>query len=559
MGASNCPETPRQKMIQMMYLVYTAMLALNVSAAVVASFVTVGDAMAKSNENIELKLQDSYANFAEANKNNPAKTQEWYDKALQVQKLTNGLKLYIDSLEGDFLCEVQSVAEIHRINPETGKYEKSRDIKLIAEDGTTHLIDSALVALREGGLSVIKKKDDNHAGGKYFFGVTDNASGKCVELKQRIIDYKTALRRILGEDSSALQIALDTEKGGYNEEAKKVENWEEINFAEQIQIAYFVTLSRMKAEAMNAEFDAVNILYKKVTQGNFSFDQIAVISRPKATYIVQGGKYETDINVAAYDSKATFTAEIGGRQLTSTDSGSVHYVADCSTTGQKTITGTVYVKTEEGTKSYPFKDSYYVAEPIAVASLTNMQVVYAGIENPISIGVPGTDSRNITPVVVEGNAKITPNPQGKAGDYLIMAQATSRKLVIRIDVKDGKGTRAMGTHTYKVKPIPEPTLNLGNYKKNAKVLKTEFESLTLRPVLEGFDFTLPKGSMKISEFEFQILGAGKAATHGTGNRLSPDMVSQVKRAPKGAKVLIETDVKTPDGVTHHITNTFKVG
>ena len=82
MGASNCPETPRQKMIQMMYLVYTAMLALNVSAAVVSSFVTVGDAMNMSNENIQAKLDDTYTRFEELLQNNREKTQEHYDKVI---------------------------------------------------------------------------------------------------------------------------------------------------------------------------------------------------------------------------------------------------------------------------------------------------------------------------------------------------------------------------------------------------------------------------------------------------------------------------------------------
>ena len=116
MGASNCPETPRQKMIQMMYLVYTAMLALNVSAEVISGFITVGDAMSKSNQNIEIKLEDSYALFAEANKNNPEKTQEWYDKALEVKKITEELKAEIDTLRYDFLCVMQSEAEVTNYN-----------------------------------------------------------------------------------------------------------------------------------------------------------------------------------------------------------------------------------------------------------------------------------------------------------------------------------------------------------------------------------------------------------------------------------------------------------
>ena len=81
MGATNCPETPRQKMIQMMYIVYTAMLALNVSAEVLAGFKTVGDAINVSNIAISEKVTDFYNAFEDAYKNNPEKTQESWDKA----------------------------------------------------------------------------------------------------------------------------------------------------------------------------------------------------------------------------------------------------------------------------------------------------------------------------------------------------------------------------------------------------------------------------------------------------------------------------------------------
>ena len=83
MGATNCPETPRQKMIQMMYIVYTAMLALNVSAEVLAGFKTVGDAINVSNIAISEKVTDFYNNFEDTYKNNPEKTQESWDKATQ--------------------------------------------------------------------------------------------------------------------------------------------------------------------------------------------------------------------------------------------------------------------------------------------------------------------------------------------------------------------------------------------------------------------------------------------------------------------------------------------
>ena len=103
MGATNCPETPRQKMITMMYLVYTAMLALNVSAEVVQGFKTVGTAMRESNKNIAAKLDDTYANFDKALENSPDKVREMYNRAQEIKKLSNDITAFIDSMECDFI------------------------------------------------------------------------------------------------------------------------------------------------------------------------------------------------------------------------------------------------------------------------------------------------------------------------------------------------------------------------------------------------------------------------------------------------------------------------
>ena len=78
-GAKNCPETPRQKMISMMYLVLTAMLALNVSAAILNGYTQVDDSLHETIATIRESNQDIYLKFDAALEQNPEKTQEWYD------------------------------------------------------------------------------------------------------------------------------------------------------------------------------------------------------------------------------------------------------------------------------------------------------------------------------------------------------------------------------------------------------------------------------------------------------------------------------------------------
>ena len=112
MGATNCPETPRQKMITMMYLVYTAMLALNVSAEVVNGFKSVGTAMHETNKNLVLKLDDTYANFDQAMENSPDKVREMYNRAQEIRRLSQDITAYIDSQQYLFIGSITGKAEI---------------------------------------------------------------------------------------------------------------------------------------------------------------------------------------------------------------------------------------------------------------------------------------------------------------------------------------------------------------------------------------------------------------------------------------------------------------
>ena len=109
MGASNCPETPRQRMIGMMYLVLTAMLALNVSVQILDAFVVVDETMVKTNENFESKVSNTYLQFAAAAEKQPEKAGPFYKKALEVQKKTKELVDYITNLKTASLTDLYAI------------------------------------------------------------------------------------------------------------------------------------------------------------------------------------------------------------------------------------------------------------------------------------------------------------------------------------------------------------------------------------------------------------------------------------------------------------------
>ena len=535
MGATNCPETPRQKMITMMYLVYTAMLALNVSAEVVNGFKTVGSAMTKSNENIQVKIDETYANFATALKNSPDKVQEQYDKAQQVRELSVTMGDYIDSLEYTLMARISPSAEVP-INIENPK--KTRKIPVVNEDKTPNF-DSIKKAIDIAGFRWLKM-DELHESSRMFI---DEGAG--LELKNKIIEYKRNVKEILGEDSSHVNMALNVEQKELNPDNELLD-WEILCFSEVVSGSALVTLTRLKAETMNAEFDAVNMLYKQVDKGDFKFDQIAMISRPKSTYIIQGGVYETDINVAAYDSKQHFTATVNGQQLNSTDSGSVHYRTVCNTLGVQRITGTAYVTTPDGgTQEYPISDNYFVAKPVAVVSLDNMQVLYAGIENPITVSVPGVDGRNVKASIIEGNGKLAPG-EGE-GKYLLTPANGCKKIVVGVDAVVDKGSQRMGAPVFKVREIPAPVITVGGFTNGAKVARSSLASgaTVVARAQEGFEFKIPKGSIRVMSLEVFV---GNKPFNMNGNTFEPDLLSAIKRANRGDKIYVDAKVMMPDGV-----------
>ena len=540
MGATNCPETPRQKMITMMYLVYTAMLALNVSAQVVDGFKTVGSAMTKSNENLQVKLDDTYANFAHALENSKDKVQADYDKAMEVKRLSTEMGDYIDSLKYVLMAKISPVAEVR---PDKKNPKQTIKIKVTNEDKTAN-IDSIKRAIEIDGFHWIVM-DELHESTNLFSSEVGKG-GKGAELKAKIQEYKRNINKILGEDSVNINIALNVDS--LLTPDNKLEAWEVVNFEEVVSGSSLVTLTRLKAETMNTEFDAVNTLYKHVSKGDFSFDQIALISRPKSTYIIKGGIYETDINVAAYDSRQKFNATVNGQQLISNDSGSVHYRTVCNSIGQQKVNVTAYVTSPDGgTKEYTYSDSYFVAEPVGVISLDNMQVMYSGIENPLTASVPGVDGRNVEVSIIEGQGKL--NKVEGNGKYTITPATGCKKIVLAVDaaIEKGKKTR-MNTLTFKVKSIPAPTITVAGFKNGDKVSRKSLASgitVTAR-AQEGFEFKIPKGSIRVIGLEFSV--GNKAPYNYNGNTVDPDGLSAVRNASRGDKVYVTAKVMMPDGV-----------
>ena len=554
MGATNCPETPRQKMIAMMYLVYTALLALNVSVEILNGFVTVGDAMNESNKNIDTQIVEAYNMFDQAMILDSTKAVKYYEAAQTIRAYSDSVKSLIDEGRYGFLCYIQKSADVVRHNAD--QTTTKRKIPLVDGSGN-FLLDSAKVALDLGGLDIIDKKDNTDMGTHFFY---NEGTGKAIDIKNAIIEYKEKVAAVfrdtnLTHDTVDVNFGMNVEGEFWSSHAGRLVSWEEYNFDGAIAVADIVCLSRMKSELMNAEYDAIKKLFGMIGKEDFKFDQIAAICRPTSSYVIQGGKYEMKVNVGAYDSKREFRAVINGAEYKSGPDGSITYTAGAGAPGERKVHGVVYMMKDGVEEEYPFDESYFVAAPVAVTELVKMNVVYAGIDNPASIGVPGVASKDITPTITTGNATIVKDAGD--GNYIIKPTKIG-KMSLKVMAKIDGQTKDMGTKEIRIKRIPKPSLRIGSFKSGDQVSKAEITANpVLRASMEDFDFQIP--ALKINSFVFNVQGSGALDLNGSGNRLTPEMISRINNAKRGQKIYItDVTVKTPDGATHSLDCTLRL-
>ncbi len=554
MGATNCPETPRQKMIAMMYLVYTALLALNVSVEILNGFVTVGDAMNESNKNIDTQIVEAYNMFDQAMILDSTKAVKYYEAAQTIRAYSDSVKNLIDEGRYGFLCYIQKSADVVRHNAD--QTTTKRKIPLVDGSGN-FLLDSAKVALDLGGLDIIEKKDNTDMGTHFFY---NEGTGKAIDIKNAIIEYKEKVAAVfrdtsLTHDTVDVNFGMNVEGEFWSSHAGRLVSWEEYNFDGAIAVADIVCLSRMKSELMNAEYDAIKKLFGMIGKEDFKFDQIAAICRPTSSYVIQGGKYEMKVNVGAYDSKREFRAVINGAEYKSGPDGSITYTAGAGAPGERKVHGVVYMMKDGVEEEYPFDESYFVAAPVAVTELVKMNVVYAGIDNPASIGVPGVASKDITPTITTGNATIVKDAGD--GNYIIKPTKIG-KMSLKVMAKIDGQTKDMGTKEIRIKRIPKPSLRIGSFKSGDQVSKAEITANpVLRASMEDFDFQIP--ALKINSFVFNVQGSGALDLNGSGNRLTPEMISRINNAKRGQKIYItDVTVKTPDGATHSLDCTLRL-
>jgi len=500
-GAKNCPETPRQRMIGMMYLVLTAMLALNVSAAILNGYLQVDESLHATIATTESGNQVEYDRFSSALSNNREKTQEWYDRAMRVKEESDKLYNYI----GEF------------------------------KDAIVELADGSK-AVKGATVRQIGKRDDTNVPHQY--GINE---GHGAELKEKIIAYREFLKEISQGDES---VKADIDRmfataEGVNAEGKAI-SWEQTIFEEMPVCATITVLTKIQNDIRTYEGKVVQVLYSKTDASDVRVNKMGAYIIPSSEYVIRGSKYRAKIILAGIDSTKTPDYYIEGQKIN--EDGIYEVVA--SGTGEKRYKGQIAYQHLGETVYLPFEGRYMVGEPTATISNTDLNIMYRGYNNPFSISVPGVP-----------NEKVQVRCQGAAisksgGNWIIKpASGSADKLTIEVLAEvDGK-TAVMGSHVYRVKNLPKPDAYLeikGRLWDDAKIGRSALVDPSTKIVASYGTDGLIQAKFTINRFMVKLPNG--TSSNVKGDKLDAKSIAEIKKLKQGNTVNILYIFATgPDG------------
>jgi len=545
-------ETPRQKMIGMMYLVLTALLALNVSADILNAFTVVNEGMERTNSNFEGKVNQMHSDFEKQYELNKVKVGPYYDKSVKAKQYSL-----------DLINQIKEVQNKIIGNTEFGDPD-IRNVSYEFKDINNNTKDTTVVEPRMVPLEWISAKSDYDNPGNILLGPGDSGTeGEATKLKTAFAEYKTNMLALLSkQQADGLSLGLNTDKK-FNSHAGKKQIWELNTFFHTVLSADIVLLNKYIAEVMNIESEIVALLYSNVSAEDFKFDVIDAKVIQKANIVIAGEPYEAQIFVAAYSS--TDTPEVilkggidtlykkdhqGATIIDTATDGMITYRVKTSATGDFKYAGVIKVKKPGGGHMIKhFNSSYTVIKPSATVSADKMNVVYRGLANPITIAAAGFTNDQIRlsssgggSLSSKGNGKymFTPTPSGK-----------TKEVTFRVTATKADGTTAsMGPFKFRIKQLPSPTIRLAG-KTDGMVDKSALQTRAfLTSQLDDFLFEGVKYS--VVSYKLYIAGSGISTPYMKtvrGPRFPSDALKVLKKARRGATVSISSvKVKGPDGM-----------
>ncbi|MCM1368897.1 MAG: gliding motility protein GldM [Candidatus Amulumruptor caecigallinarius] len=514
-GSNNIARmSPRQRMINLMYIVLTAMLALNVSSDVLNGFSQVREGIQQTNQNMSARNSVQFEYLEGLYRQNPEKAGAWYAKGVELRKRA-----------GEVYDEIEAL-----------KIEIAR-----AADGP------------EGNYADIVNNDDLEASSVTMLNPTTQKGKK---LRGNIDSFREYVVSLIGDSTKKASVReMLSTKAGSSRGTVTPLSWEQKMFENMPAIAAVTLLTKMQNDIRQAEAEALGNLITNVDIGDVRVNELNAYVIPNSNMVMRGGKYSAHIVLAAIDTTQRPTIYVNGARLNNAG-GLYEFVA--GSVGTHDYSGYIEVPRGDGsTYRRPFKSSYTVIEPMATISPTMMNVLYAGIDNPISISVPGVPMSAVQATM--SNGTLTRN-----GDlWVARASNVGGEAVISVTATVDGRPQSVGSMTFRVRKLPDPTAflavkdaagNTVHYKGSPKRI-----SKAALMGADGLGAALDDGILNIT---YQVVSFNTVVFDQMGNAIpevsngshfSPRQREQFKRMKAGKSFFISNvKAKGPDGITRDI-------
>lgn len=406
-------ESARQKMINLMYLVFIAMLAMNMSKEVLSAFGFMNEELTANNSSTSSKNTAYYSGLAQKATDQPEKFKPLNDKAIIIKSASTSFYSYLEDLKTKMTADIE-------------------DKKAYESMDKTNFLD------------------------EYFFK-GDGMTNEGKEFVAKINDYKSSVTTALGSGYDDLKTVVAKRfntDDKTNKDGIKIK-WLDYRYKGFPLIASLTNVTQIQANIKNTESDILTTLLggqlesdSKLTTNNYKgivrLDKTAYFSGERVKGQVVLGRYDDQL----VPSKVT----LGNQDITkNVQNGQVLLDMPAGNVGEKNIKGVITFMQDGKAENIPFESSYSViAEPSeAVISADKMNVVYRGLDNPISISVPGVGDKDINPSVGGGN-KLTKTGNGK----YILNPGAGNEVKINVTAKLSSGKTINTPKTFRIKDIP---------------------------------------------------------------------------------------------------------
>lgn len=506
--------SPRQRMINLMYIVLTAMLALNVSSDVLNGFSQVQDGIHRTNLNMSARNEVQFRYLEDIYSRNPAKAGVWYNRGVELRKRSESLYNEIETLKN---------AIARAADGENADYHD------------------------------IKNNDDLEAASVTMLNPATNRGRKLRGDIESFRGYVTGLIADSAKKAAVVEMLSTKVVNRPGEVGPTV--WEQKMFENMPAVAAVTMLTKLQNDIRQAESEALSSLITNVDIGDVRVNELNAYVIPNSNMIIRGGKYSANIVLAAIDTTQRPVVYINGSRLNNPN-GLYEFVP--GSTGTHDFSGYIEVARGDGSvDKRPFKSSYTVIEPMATISPTMMNVLYAGIANPISISVPGVPMNAVSATMTNGtltrNGDLWVAHPGKVGTESVISVTAQM---------DGRSMN-VGSMTFRVRKLPDPTVYLpvrdgaGNtvhYKGSPKrISKAALMSAEgLGAAIDDDILNVSYTVVSFSTVMFDQMGNAIPEVS-DGSRFSSRQKEQFKRLKPG-KTFFISDVKAkgPDGITREI-------